>query len=78
MDATTIKTVSGIGRSEALARVGLGTGKAITGQPPMGSPVEDTVELSSAGMALSRAHVPSCLAIARIYEIRAMDGRSIR
>jgi hypothetical protein len=71
MDATPIGTVSGIGSSEASARVGLGTGKAITRQPPTGSPVEDTVELSPAGIALSRADVQSRLRIARISEIRA-------
>lgn len=71
MDATTINTVSGLGIREAPARVGLGTGKAITGQPAMGSPVEDTVELSPAGIALSRADVQSRLRVARISAIRA-------
>ena len=71
MDATTINTVSGIGSREASARVGLGTGKAITGQPPMGSQVEDIVELSPAGIALSRADVQSCVRRARMSEIRA-------
>jgi hypothetical protein len=71
MDATTIKTVSGIGSSEASVRVGLSTEKAITVQPPTGSPVEDIVELSAAGIALSRADVESRLRIAQIYEVRA-------
>jgi hypothetical protein len=71
MDATTIKTVSGIGSSEASAWVGLSTEKAITGQPPTGSRVKDTVELSPAGISLSRADVQSRLRIARICEIRA-------
>jgi hypothetical protein len=71
MDATPIKAVSGMGSSEASARVGLGTGKAIPVQPPTGSLVEDTVELSPVGLALSRADDQSGLRIARICEIRA-------
>jgi hypothetical protein len=71
MDATTINAVSGIGSRKVSARVGLSTGKAITGQPPAGSPVEDTVELSPAGIALSRAEVRSCVRRARILDIRA-------
>ena len=71
MDATTIKTVPRIGSREASARVGLSTEKAITVQPPTGSPVEDTVELSPAGIALSRADVRSCVQRARILDIRA-------
>ena len=71
MDATTINAVSGIGSCEVSAPVSSSTGKAITGQPPTGSPVEDTVELSPAGIALSRADVQSRLRIARISEIRA-------
>jgi hypothetical protein len=71
MDATPIRTVSGIDSRESLARVGLGTGKAITRQPPTGSPVEDAVELSPEGIALSQADVQSRLRIARICEIRA-------
>jgi hypothetical protein len=70
MDATTINTVSGFGGWEAPARVGAGTGKAITGQPPTGSLVEDTVELSPTGIALSRADVRSCVRRARILDIR--------
>ena len=71
MDAATIKTVSAIGSNGVSAPVGLSTGKAITGQPPTGSPVEDTVELSPAGVALSRADVQSRLRRARILDIRA-------
>jgi hypothetical protein len=71
MDATTIKAVSGIDSSEASARIGLSTGKAITAQSPTGSSVEDTVELSPVGLALSRADVQSGLRIARVCEIRA-------
>ena len=71
MDATRINTVSGIGSRKGSARVGLSTGKAITGQPPAGSPVEDTVELSPAGIALSRADVQSPPQFARKCEIRA-------
>ena len=71
MDAITINTVSGIGSREVSARVGLRTGKAITVQPLTGSPVEDTVELSPAGIALSRADVQSPPRFGRICEIRA-------
>jgi len=71
MDATAINTVSGIGGREASPRVGLASGKVITGQPPMGSPVKDIVELSPAGIALAQADVQSRLRIARICEIRA-------
>jgi hypothetical protein len=71
MDATTINTVSGPGSREPPARVGVGTGKAITVRPPTGSPVEDTLELSPAGIALSRADVQSHVRIARISGIRA-------
>ena len=71
MDATPINTVSAIGSNEVLAPVGLSTEKAISGQPLTGSPVEDTVELSPAGIALSRAEVRSCVRRARISEIRA-------
>ena len=72
MDATTINAVSGIGSREVSARgVGLASGKVITGQPPMGSPVKDIVELSPAGIALAQADVQSRLRIARICEIRA-------
>lgn len=71
MDAIPITTVSGVGSREASPRVGFGTGKTITGQPPRGSPVEDTVELSPAGIALSRAGVQSPPGLARISEIRA-------
>jgi hypothetical protein len=72
MDATTINAVSGISRREVWARaVGSSTRKAITGQPPRGPPVEDTVKLSPAGMALSRAEVQSPSRFARTCEIRA-------
>jgi hypothetical protein len=71
MDATPIKPVSGIGSSEAAARAGLSTEKAIAGQPPTDLPVEDTVELSPAGLALSRADVQSPPRLNRICEIRA-------
>ena len=71
MDATPINTVSGIAGREASVRSGLGSEKAITGQPPTGSPVEDTVELSPAGLALSQAEVRSCVRRARILDIRA-------
>jgi hypothetical protein len=71
MDATTINTVSGVGSREVWARVGLNTEKAITVKPPTGSPVEDTVELSPAGIALSRADGQSHVGIARTLEIRA-------
>jgi len=71
MDATTINAVSGLGSREVSARVGLGTGKAITVQPPTGSPVEDTVELSPAGIALLRADVQYPPQFARICEICA-------
>ena len=71
MDSTTIRTVSGVGINEASARVGLSTRNAITGQPPEVSPVEDTVELSPAGLAVSQAMVPSRSRSARIGEIRA-------
>jgi hypothetical protein len=71
MDATTINTVSGVGSREVSARVGLNTEKAITAKPPTGLPVEDTVELSPMGIALSRADVQSRLRIIRISEIRA-------
>jgi len=71
MDATPINTVSGIASGEALVRSGLGSGKAITVKPPTGSPVQDTVELSPAGLALSRAEVRSCVRRARILDIRA-------
>lgn len=57
MDATPINTVSGIAGGEASGRVDLNTEKAITVKPPTGSPVEDTVELSPEGIALSRAGV---------------------
>ena len=68
MDATAINTVSEIGGRGAPARVGLTTKKAITVQPPTGSPVEDAVELSPAGIALSRADVQSRLRRARILD----------
>jgi hypothetical protein len=71
MDATTIKIVSGMGSSEASARIGLRPGKAIPAQPPTGSSVEDTVELSPVGLALSQADVLSPLQVARVCEIRA-------
>ena len=71
MDATTINTGSGSGSREVSALVGLSTGKAIKGQPPKGSSVEDTVELSPAGIALSRAGVQSPSRFARTCEIRA-------
>jgi hypothetical protein len=71
MDATPVNTVSGIGSGEASVRVGLNTEKAITAKPPTGSPVQDTVELSPAGLALSRAEVRSCVRRARILDIRA-------
>jgi hypothetical protein len=71
MDASGINTVSELGGREASARVGLGAGKAITGQPPEGSPIEDTVELSRAGIALSRGDVQSPPQFARMCEIRA-------
>ena len=71
MDATPINTVSGVGSREASPRVGLGSGKAITEQPPRSSPVEDIVELSPAGIALSRAGVQFPPRLSRISEIRA-------
>ena len=71
MDATPINTVAGIAGCEASVRIGLNTEKAITVKPPTGSPVEDTVELSPTGIALSRADVQSRLRIIRISEIRA-------
>ena len=71
MDATTINTASGVGSREVWARVGLNTEKAITVKPQAGSPIEDTVELSPTGRALSRADVQSRLRIIRISEIRA-------
>jgi len=71
MDATTIKTVSAIGSNEVLAPVALSAEKAISGQPPTGSPVEDTVELAPAGIPLSRAEVRSYVRRARIPDIRA-------
>ncbi len=71
MDAKPINTVSGIAGREASVRVGLNAEKAITVKPPTGSPVQDTVELSPAGIALSRAEVRSCVRRARISEIRA-------
>ena len=71
MDAATIKTVSAIDSNEVLAPVGLSTEKAITGKPQTGSLVKDTVELSPAGIALSRADVRSCVRRARILDIRA-------
>ncbi len=71
MDATPINTVSGIGSGEASGRVGLNTEKAITAKPPTGSPVQDTVELSPVGIALSQAEVQSRPTAARISEIRA-------
>jgi hypothetical protein len=71
MEASTVNTVSGVGDCEAAAQVGLGIEKAITGPPTMGSPVEDTVELSPAGLALSRADDQSRAQIARLVEIRA-------
>jgi hypothetical protein len=71
MDATPINTVAGIAGCEASVRIGLNTEKAITVKPPTGSPVEDTVELSPAGIALSRADGQSHVGIARTLEIRA-------
>ena len=71
MDATTMNTISGIGSREASVRVSSSTGKASAVQPPTGLPVEDTVELSPAGMALSRADVQSRTRFARICEVRA-------
>jgi len=71
MDATPVNTVSGIGSGEASVRVGLNTEKTITAKPPTGSPIEDLVELSQLGVALSRAEVESRLRTARICEIRA-------
>ncbi len=57
MDATRMNTVSGIGSREVSGPVGLRSGKASIGPPPTGSPGEDIVELSPAGMALSRTDV---------------------
>lgn len=71
MDATPINIVSGIAGCEASVRIGVGSEKAITGQPATGSPVQDTVELSPAGIALSRADGQSHVRIARTLEIRA-------
>jgi hypothetical protein len=71
MDATTINTVSAIGSNGASAQIGLTTEKAITVKSPTGSPVQDTVELSPAGIAFSRAEVRSCVPRTRISEIRA-------
>jgi hypothetical protein len=66
-----IKAVSGLGSSETSPRVGLSTEKAVAGQPPTGSRVEDTVELSPAGLALSRPDLQSPPRFTRICEIRA-------
>jgi hypothetical protein len=71
MDATPLKSVSGVGSNEASARVGKSAEKANTGQPPTGSPVEDMLELSPAGLALSRADVQSPERFTRICELRA-------
>ena len=71
MDAALAKSVSGIGSSEASVQVRKSTEKAITGQPPTGSPVEDMLELSPAGLALSRADVQSPERFTRICELRA-------
>ncbi|MBN1513646.1 MAG: hypothetical protein JXB13_16645 [Phycisphaerae bacterium] len=66
-----MRIVSGVGSSETSARVGRSSEKAIPGRPPTGSPVEDTLELSPAGLALSRADVPSPERFTRICEFRA-------
>ena len=71
MDATPMNTVSGLGGGEASARVGSSSGRASTAQPPASFPVEDTVELSAAGLALSQTDVHTCLRFARICSIRA-------
>ncbi len=71
MDATPIKTVSETSSSKASDRVGLSTDKANTIQPPTGPPLQDTVELSSAGTALSRLDVQPRMRIAPTSEIRA-------
>ena len=71
MDVTRTNTVSGIGSREVSALVGSSTRKAITGKPPVSSPVEDVVELSSAGTALSRADDQSCAPLAPVCELRA-------
>ncbi|MBN2561425.1 MAG: hypothetical protein JXQ75_10895 [Phycisphaerae bacterium] len=70
MDATTTNSVSGIGGREVSALVDSSMGKAITRQSPMASPVEDTVGLSPAGMALSRGGVRSPPRYDRVYETR--------
>lgn len=71
MDITPMRIVSGIGSSEASARVGGSGEKAIPGRPSTGSPVEDVLELSPAGLALSRADVPSRERFTRICGLRA-------
>jgi len=71
MDTTTINTVSGIGSREVLAPVSLSAKKAITAHRPRGASVQDAVDLSPTGIALSQADVQSRVRIARTYEIRA-------
>ncbi len=72
MDATTVNPVLGIGSREIWARWGrLRTRKAITEQLPRGPQVEDTVEISPAGIAISRADAQSSQQSARICDIRA-------
>jgi hypothetical protein len=70
MDTTPMRFVSGVGSSEASARVGRSSEKAIPGRPPTGPPVEDMLELSPAGLALSRADVPSPERFTRICGLR--------
>jgi len=71
MDAMRINTISETRSGEPSPQAGLGTGKAINEQPPTGSPVEDTLELSAEGIALSQADVQSPPQFARMCEIRA-------
>ena len=71
MVTMTVSVVSGIGSIGASTRVGLAAKHAITVDPPMVSRIEDTVELSPAGIAISRSELQSHLRSARVSEIHA-------
>jgi hypothetical protein len=71
MEPTTINIVSAVGSRKVSVGGGVNARRAINEQPPTGSPVGDTVELSPKRITRSRADVPSPQQFARMCEIRA-------
>ena len=71
MDATPPNNLSGIRSREVLALFGLAKEKSIVAKPHTDSLVEDTVELSPMGMALSRAVGESIQRVDHLFALRA-------